>query len=217
MIDQYINTIQNVDCIEFMRTLPDKCIDLVLTDPPYGINMDKGTDGFGNVRGKKYSDDWDSAKPTRETFNELLRIGKNIIVSGGNYFTELLPQNNHWIVWDKIGEMKFVNPFSDCELMWTNYNKKTVKKYIVVQQGFVAEERERFHPTQKPIKLFSLILQDYSEENALIFDPFMGSGTTAIACLKTNRRFIGCEISKKYCDIANKRISDYLSQGRLSL
>jgi len=210
-----LNKIHNADCLEFMKGMPDKCVDLVLTDPPYGIKMDKGTDGFGVTRGKKYSDNWDNDKPDITYFREILRIARHSIIFGGNYFTELLPQNNHWIVWDKVGEMKFENPFSDCELAWTDFEKKTVKKYIVIQQGFVAEEKERFHPTQKPVKLFSLIINDYTSSDQIIFDPFVGSGTTAIACLKTGRKFIGCEISKKYCDIANKRIDNSLAQQDL--
>jgi len=202
------------DCLEKMKSIPDKSIDLVLTDPPYGIGADKGTSGFGAVEGKKYLDNWD-IRPLKVLFDELLRIGKNVVIFGGNYFTDLLPTNGHWIVWDKVGEMKFQNPFSDCELAWTNINKKIVKKYIVIQQGFVAEERERFHPTQKPVKLFSKIIKDYSEEGQTILDPFMGSGTTGIACVKLDRNFIGIEIDEKYFNIAKRRITEEENKLRL--
>ena len=205
---ELINKVHCADCLDFIKELPDKSIDLVLTDPPYGINADKGVGGFGSSShtAKKYEDNWDSKTPSQEVFNELLRIGKNVIIFGGNFFTNLLPVNGHWIVWDKKGDIQFDNPFGDCELAYTNLDKKSVKKYTVIQQGFVSKEKQRFHPTQKPVELFSKILLDYSQENDLILDPFLGSGTTAVACQELHRRFIGIEISEKYCEIARERL-----------
>lgn len=172
-----LNKIYNIDCLDFMKTLPDKCIDLVLTDPPYGINADKGVGGFGSSKtDKHYEGDWDSKTPEQVYFDEILRVGKNVIIFGGNFFTDKLPVNGHWIVWDKKGDIDFDNPFGDCELAWTNINKKSVKKYKVIQQGFIAEEKDRFHATQKPVKLFANILKDYTEEGQTIFDPFIGGG-----------------------------------------
>lgn len=202
------------DCLEIMKDIPEKSIDLVLTDPPYGIGADKGTDGFGVTREKKYPDSWD-IRLNKYYFDTILYIGKLVIIFGGNYLTDMLPVNGHWIVWDKVGEMKFENPFSDCELAWTNVNKKTVKKYVVIQQGFVAKEKERFHPTQKPACLFSNIMVDYSKDNDIILDCFLGSGTTAIACEKLNRRWIGIEISEKYCEIDKKRIKAEADQIKM--
>lgn len=160
-----LNKIYNEDCLETMKRMEDKSVDLVLTDPPYGIKADKGVGGFGSSKtDNHYEDNWDSERPLYITFKEILRIGKNVIIFGGNYFTDLLPVNGHWIVWDKTGGINFQNPFSDCELAWTNIHKKSVKKYIVIQQGFIAKEKERFHPTQKPIELFGQIIKDYSDE-----------------------------------------------------
>lgn len=203
-----LNKIHNIDCLEFMKTLPDKCIDLVLTDPPYGIGADKGANGFGSAghKTKKYVDDWDNITPSKEFFDQMLRVGKTVIIFGGNCFTDKLPMRKHWIVWDKVGSFDFDNPFSDCEIAWTNIEKKPIKKYIVIQQGFVAEEKDRVHPTQKPVKLFGHILNDYSKEGEIIFDPFLGSGTTAIACKMLKRNYVGCEISPEYCKIAEERI-----------
>lgn len=207
-MEKYINTIQNMDCLEFMKSLPDKCIDLVLTDPPYGINADKGVGGFGSSKtDKHYKGNWDNKTPDIEVFNQIFRIGKKVIIFGGNFFTDKLPVNGHWIVWDKKGGIVFDNPFGDCELAWTNYDKKSVKKYIVIQQGFVSEERDRFHPTQKPVKLMGNILNDYTKENDLILDCFAGAGSTLIACKQLNRRYIGCEISSEYCEIAKSRLA----------
>ncbi|MFA5442045.1 MAG: site-specific DNA-methyltransferase [Candidatus Paceibacterota bacterium] len=198
-----------------MKDIPDKSVDLILTDPPYSIGADKGTDGFGSSKtNKHYKDNWDSKRPDKIYFDEILRIGKNIIIFGGNFFTDLLPVNGHWIVWDKTGSIVFHNPFSDCELAWTNINKKTVKKYTVIQQGFISRERKRFHPTQKPVDLFRAIINDYSKEG-IILDPFLGSGTTAMAAKKTGRDFIGIEQDKDYCKIAEARINVIKVENKL--
>ena len=205
--DDFINKIINGDCLEVMRKMPDKCVDLVLTDPPYGIKGDKGVGGFGSSNTtNQYDDNWDSGTPQQEIFNEILRIGKNVIIFGGNFFTDKLPVSGHWIVWDKKGDILFNNPFGDCELAWTNFDKKIVKKYKVIQQGFVSEERIRFHPTQKPIKLFGQIINDYCAMGGVILDPFLGSGTTAVAAKQLGRNFIGIEKEEKYCKIANDRL-----------
>jgi len=203
--DDFINKVICGDCLEVMKYIPDKSVDLVLTDPPYGIKADKGVGGFGSSghKAKKYNDNWD-IKPKRDVFKQIIRVGKKIIIFGGNYFTDLLPQANHWIVWDKIGNIKFDNPFSDCELAWTNIDKKSVKKYTIIQQGFISKEKDRYHPTQKPVELFENIVKDY--ENKLVLDPFLGSGTTAVACQNLKRNFIGIEISPEYCEIAKQRL-----------
>src|SRR3990167_6018033 len=158
-----INKIIQGDCLGVMKQIPDKSIDLVLTDPPYGIGADKGVGG-GISKGRKYKGDW-YILPSKEYFDEMLRIGKQVIIFGGNFFTDLLPVNGHWIVWDKTGEIKFDNTYSQAELAWTNVNKNTVKKYVVIQAGFIAEEKDRFHPTQKPVSLFSAIINDYTEKD----------------------------------------------------
>ena len=202
-----INQVWNADCLEALKFIPDKSIDLVVTDPPYGIGADKGTDGFGSSKNsvKKYQDGWDTQTPTKEVFDEILRIAKNVIIFGGNFFTDKLPASRGWQVWDKIGDIDFDNPYSEAELIYTSFYKPT-KKYKVIQQGFVAKEKTRWHPTQKPVELIGLLLQDFSKEPNIILDPFLGSGTTAVAAKQLGRRFIGIEISEKYCKIAEDRL-----------
>ena len=202
-----INKVHCWDCLELMKQIPDKSVDLVLTDPPYGINMDKGSETFGSTAVRQYDDERDGSIPTAEYFAEILRIGKSVIIFWGNFFTEFLPTGTHWIVRDKQWEMKFKNPFSKCELAWTNLKKNTINKYVVIQQWFIAEEKERYHPTQKPVQLFKSIIEDYSKEWDLILDPFLWSWTTAVACKELGRNFIGIEKEQKYVDIANKRLS----------
>lgn len=203
------------DCLEVLPTLEAGSVDAVVTDPPYGINADGGTDGFGVRSGRRYEPGWDAQPPNKTVFDCMLRIAPLVMIFGGNYFTDKLPVSGHWVVWDKTGEMKFKNPFSDCELIWTNKPKKTVNKYIVIQQGFVSEEKDRFHPTQKPVKLLQHLILDYTQPGDTILDPFMGSGTTGVACVQTGRRFIGIEIDPTYFEIAVKRISNALKQPRL--
>jgi DNA modification methylase len=204
-----LNKIWNENCLDTMKRMEDKSVDLILTDPPYGINADKGVGGFGSSKtDNHYKGGWDNSTPPQEVFDEILRIGKKVIIFGGQFFADKLPTNGHWIVWDKKGDIAFDNPFGDCELAWTNINKKSVKKYKVIQQGFISEEKIRFHPTQKPAHLFKQIIEDYSEDGTLIYDPFLGSGTTALACKQLGRNYIGSELDKGYYDIALNRIAN---------
>lgn len=165
MLEKYLNKITNADCLAVMRELPDKCIDLILTDPPYGISCDGGTYGLGVSPKKIKKKDWDKTIPAKEYFDEMFRISKNQIIFGGNYFTEFLPPTKAWICWDKIGGLKLKNNFSECELIWTSF-KSVTRKITFIQQGFInddkAENKFRFHPTQKPLKLFEMILSDYA-------------------------------------------------------
>ena len=219
-----LNQIINGDCLEFMKTLPDKCIDLVITDPPYGINIAKsGTiGGSGLAKVKDYGKcEWDSEIPKKEIFDEILRISKNQIIFGGNYFIEYLSNSSCWIVWDKENGN---NNFADCELAWTSFDK-SVKRFKYRWNGMLQEDMKhketRVHPTQKPVKLGVWILEKFAKEGDLIFDPFTGSGTFLIASKQKGFNFIGCEISKEYCDIANKRLREtepetcYATQTRL--
>jgi len=196
------------DCLEVMRGFPDKSFDLCLTDPPYGIGADKGVGGFGSSKtDKHYAESWDSQTPPIEVFQEILRVSKYAIIFGGQFFADKLPVNGHWIVWDKKGAIEFDNPFGDCELAWTNLPKKSVKKYTVIQQGFVSEERDRHHPTQKPVSLFQRILGDYTKEGDKVLDCYLGSGTTLLAAKNSQREAVGIEIQEKYCEIARQRLS----------
>jgi DNA modification methylase len=189
---------------EILPLFPDKSFDLVLTDPPYGIKRDKGFEGFGGfgtpIARRRYEDnDWDNE---RIDIKPVLIMGTNSIIFGGNFYTDILPQSNHWIVWDKLNTMP---TFGDCELAWTSFPRNSVKKYLVEYNGLIGKEPQRFHPTQKPVKLFTKILQDYSKLDDTILDPFLGSGTTLVAAKILGRKAVGIEISEKYCEIAAKR------------
>ena len=201
------------DCLEVMKQIPDKSIDLVLTDPPYGIKRDKGFEGFGGFGGfgkpiarRRYEEDtWDAKRPDKIYFDELLRISKLIMIFGGNFFADILPQGTHWIVWDKLNTMP---TFGDCELIWTNSPRNSVKKITREYNGLIGKEETRYHPTQKPKNLLFTIIEQYSKEIDTILDPFMGSGTTGVACKELGRNFIGIEIEPKYYEIAKRRINN---------
>ena len=217
-IESITNTIINDDCMNVLKQLPNKCIDMVLTDPPYGKQYARGDGGFGynENRAKLEEVKWDNKTPSIEVFNEIIRVSKNQIIFGGNYFTDKLTVSNCWLVWDKIGNNNFQNPYADCELVWTSFNK-VCKKYTCIQQGFVNEDKtqERIHPTQKPLKLFEMILRDYSNENDLILDCFSGSGTTAVACHNLKRRFICIEKDYDYWKASVERLENAKAQLKL--
>ena len=165
MIKNFINKITLGDCLEVMKQLPDKCIDLILTDPPYGINANSMQMGRNGHKLPRANSEWDSETPKDEVFLEMFRVSKNQIIFGGNYFTEYLKPTKAWIIWDKIGSLNLKNNFSECELIWTSL-KNVTKKITFIQQGFINDDKEenkfRFHPTQKPLKLFEMILRDFA-------------------------------------------------------
>jgi site-specific DNA-methyltransferase (adenine-specific) len=207
-MQEMLNKIILGDCLDVMRTMPDKCVDLVLTDPPYGINIAK-TGKVGRERLAKAKDygakDWDSFIPNKEYFDEVIRISKNQIIFGGNYFVECLTNSSCWLVWNKLNS----GNYADCELAWTSF-KTAVRKYDFMWNGMLQENMKdkeiRIHPTQKPVGLFSKIIRDYSNENDIIFDPFIGSGTTAVACIANNRQWFGCELDPEYHRLATERV-----------
>ena len=176
--------------------------DLCLTDPPYGIKRDKGFEGFGGfgppIARRQYNDDWDSFTPSKECFDLMLQQANKAVVFGGNFFTDKLPQGNHWLVWNKHNTMP---TFGDAELAWTNIDRNSVKIFDIQYNGLLGKEKERFHPTQKPVKLFSEILSEYTKDGNLVLDLFGGSGTTLIAAEQLNRKCYMMELDPHYCDV----------------
>lgn len=196
------------DSLEVMKGFADKSFDLVLTDPPYGIGEAAGKNksrsklaiatDYGNAS-------WDDSPPTREFFDEMMRVSRNQIIFGGNYFG--LPPSSCWLVWDKDnGE----SDFADCELAWTSF-ESAVRRFKFRWAGMLQEDMRnkevRFHPTQKPVELMRWILNKYSQGGDSILDPFLGSGTTALAAKGLKRNFTGIEISPEYVKIAQERLS----------
>lgn len=209
--EDFINKIICGDCIEIMKEMPDKCIDLILTDPPYGIKITDSCNAYGNLpelSRKPHQHKWDTKGLLKEQWIEIQRISKNQIIFGANYFWEYFYSSQCYIVWDKRGELPKV-PFCDTEFAWTSFVKKSSKKYLIRRHGFIDDSQDynENHPTQKPTELMSQILQDFTSENDIICDPFLGSGTTAEACKLLKRQFIGIEINPDYCKIAEERLA----------
>lgn len=189
-------TIHLGDCLEYMRSMSAGSVDVVVTDPPYGININASgrlsrSRGFG-------SDTWDKARlPEHVAMIRDLFCHKPIIIWGGNYYADILPASRGWLVWDKLNDNR---DFGEAELAWTNLDQviRIYEKFPVKMDG------GKVHPTQKPRELIEWCLN--FTDGKTVFDPFMGSGTTGVACARLGRNFIGCEIDPSYFAIAEKRI-----------
>ncbi len=216
MIEQ--NKIYCTDALTFLKQIPDKQIDLMLIDPPYGINIGK-MNYTRSIKGgvakrtdySTHNTDWDKETLNQETITEIMRVSKNQIIFGANHFAQLLPPSKCWVVWDKRTADKYNNDFADCELIWTSFNKPArIIRWLWsgMLQGDMKHKEKRVHPTQKPIFVLQRLIEMFSNENDLICDCFMGSGTTAVACKKLKRNFIGCEIQSEYVKIAEDRLND---------
>ena len=185
---QPISEVYNGDCMDFMRDLPDGYFDLVVADPPYGINFENyERGGSGEKTRKRFTKigkrRWDSESPKSVFFDELFRVSKNQIIWGGNYFW--LPPTFHFIVWNKLQPLE---NFSDYEFAWTSF-KKPHKEYSERNYG----NGEKIHPTQKPIALYKYLLTNYAKPGQKIFDPMMGSQSSRIAAWDMGFDYYGCE------------------------
>lgn len=234
----------NMDCMEGMKQFPNKFFDLAIVDPPYGAGFtenggckgwftkyhqdtekDKniGTHFHGRGRSKRYverynSDDdgisnsdrkkkvigWDTAPPP-EYFDELFRVSKNQIIWGGNYFS--LPPTRCFLVWKKHIPENFT--MAMCEYAWTSFNAnaKVFEK--------ASQDPNRFHPTQKPVALYSWILSNYAKDGDIILDTHVGSGSSLVACEKMGFQYVGYEIDETYYKKAKERIETERAQLNL--
>jgi len=203
------------DCLEVMRSMPDKSVDAVITDPPYGKQCDienksnsrwSSKNGFSDLWTKNEQNNW-NIKPSQLVFDNIFRVSKHQVIWGGNYFN--LPPTPCWLVWNK-GQRNF--SFADAELAWTSYDK-AIRIFDFPRAKMKSENKQ--HPTQKPLALMRWCIEKYTHEGDTILDPFMGSGTTGVACVQTGRNFIGIEIDPTYFAIAEKRIAEAQKQPRL--
>lgn len=204
-------TLLNVDCMEYMKGVPDKSFDLAVVDPPYGIDINMN---MGKRKGKRSmhdNKDWDKAIPSPEYFTELARVSKNMIIWGGNYFP--LPLTKSWIFWDK--QVPDGVDFADGELAWTSFNK-TLVKAKVKYTGFQGMDiGGKIHPTQKPIALYRWIFHNYSKKGDKILDTHLGSGSSAIAAHQMELSFVGCELDGEYYKEACNRFKQQTAQQKM--
>ena len=192
------------DCAEILPIL-DK-VDAVVTDPPYGIKrFERGSLRFDKTNEYKDGIKWDK-KPPKEFFDMLLKIAPYSIIWGANNFE--LPTSEYFLVWDK---QQTVDNFASAELAYTNIKiPAKVFRFGIHQHNKIEKE----HPTQKPVSLMEWCI-NFCKESTIICDPFLGSGTTGVACAKMGKTFIGIEKEQKYFDIACKRIEQAYSQKDL--
>lgn len=200
------------DCMDILPTLGP--MDAVVTDPPYGIAEAAGKNASrGNLAvAKDYGhDEWDNAPISADLMRLVRAAGRWQIIFGGNYYD--CPAASCWLVWDKLNGD---TDFSDCELAWTNL-PKAVRRIRYLWNGMLRANKEPRgdHPTQKPLGVMKWCLEQLPAGCSTILDPFMGSGTTGVACVHLGKSFIGIEREPKYFDTACCRIEEAYRQPRL--
>ena len=213
-----LNKIYCMDCLEGMKQMEDNSVDLILTDPPYNASISK-IKGFGF---EAINEEWDknfnpldflkeSERVLKQNGSMIIFCSYHLLKTYLNYEGMKLQQIIHWYKRNSMPSLAKVYGFNIEYMLWftrPNYifNKKFSGKNIIISNVLQGRERT-IHPTQKPLSIIRKLLKVHSNENDLILDPFMGSGTTAVACKQLNRNFIGFELSQKYCDIANERLN----------
>ena len=213
--------ITNEDNMKLMARYEDNYFDLAIVDPPYGIDY-SGQDGlikkgkvkrkngtYGVIKRENHTKkDWDKEPPKDVYFTELMRVSKNQIIWGANYF--ILPPSKGIICWDK---KQMLETFSRWEYAWSSFNK-VAKMFCFDNRGFLSGEKN-IHPTQKPVKLYEWLLYNYAKEGDKILDTHLGSGSIAIACHNLGYDLTACELDKEYYEAAMKRIEQHKQQKRL--
>lgn len=222
-----ISEVRNEDCMIGMSRYPDKFFELAIVDPPYGIGEGNKKNktrssytGFGGnkkwVAAKDYGGgEFDSSIPSETYFNEIKRVSKNQIIWGANYMVEFLDASMGWVVWDKDNGG---SDQSDCELAYTSFNKglrKFTFKWQGLLQGNMKDKETRIHPTQKPVKLYKWLLQNYATIGDKILDTHLGSGSSRIAAYDMGFDFYGWELDKDYYEAQEKRFNEYKMQLKL--
>lgn len=206
----FINVAYNMDCMEAMRNMPDKCFDLAVVDPPYGI--DKASTATSRVAKYGQLKTVNDSKPAEEYFKQLFRVSKNQIVFGYNHLSDMLPPTKEFLFWYKHQP---VDTYSDGELAWTSY-QKTAKCFDYPFFGTCGADSDgRIHPTQKPIALYAWIFQHYAKPGDKILDTHLGSGSSRIAAYDAGLDFVGYEIDKDYFDKQEERFAAHTAQCSL--
>lgn len=222
-MNKYLNRVTCADCLDVLRDLPDKCVDLVLTDPPYNAGREFDNDNLSEN---------DFCDFTRQWMSECKRVMKSVsnivVIIGVKYqkpitlnLFDLFNYSWEFVWWKSNGMLNGKATFAVWDkVLWFNKGEGFHKRNPCVPRDVwnlpIIPQKNNFgHPTPKDLKGIRNIVELLSNESDIILDPFLGSGTTAIACIKTNRQWIGIEKEQKYCDIANKRIQDELDQFKM--
>lgn len=198
----------NEDCMIGMARYPDKHFDLAIVDPPYGLDRYKKNDGGNSKKIRCFGDkdkNWNNEKPSEEYFEELFRISKSQIIFGANNFN--LPTSEYFIVWDK---QQMMPSFARCEMAWTNC-KVPAKIY-----AYRSQDRNRIHPTQKPVALYKWLLKNYAKPGDKILDTHVGSASSLIACYDMDFDAVGFELDEDYYKASLQRLQGVQAQISLS-
>jgi site-specific DNA-methyltransferase (adenine-specific) len=205
--------------MEAMKEMPDKAYELAIVDPIYGVNQTAYREANRSKLAKTTiypAALWSQKKTPPDYFKELLRISKNQIIWGGNYFASSLPDSRCWLVWDKDNS----GDFADCELAWASFDL-AVRKFTYRWNGMLQQNMKqkeiRIHPTQKPVALYKWLLKNYAKPGDRILDTHLGSGSSAIACDVMGFELTGYEIDEDYFNAAVDRLKRHQSQVVLQL
>lgn len=202
----------NIDCLEYMKGVPDKYFELAIVDPPYGIK--RSGQGVRNCKNPNHNrrlhidKGWDKKIPDKKYFDELFRVSKDQIIWGGNYYTAYLPASMGWVFWDKGQDLSM----SDGELAFTSFERAL--RRIIINRGVLVQDGVT-HPTQKPVKLYKWLLHNYANPGDKILDTHGGSMSIAIACHQMGFDLTLCEIDKDYYDAGVKRFKEQTMQQSL--
>jgi site-specific DNA-methyltransferase (adenine-specific) len=183
----------NIDCLQYMATLPDKAFDLAIVDPPYGVGDFSQSDAIHrNVQ-------WNNSIPPQEYFAELKRISKKRIIWGANYYNCFEEGNGALVWWKNVGHPSM----SHCEIASVSGQQKV--DYFHKNWSGGVRAHKSIHPCQKPIELYTYCLMHYAKPNQRILDTHLGSGSSAIAAHYFGCDFVGCEIDTEYFNAAKER------------
>lgn len=197
------------DCMEFFASTENEAFDLAIVDPPYGV-FTKDATGFKGDKKEKLEND---VMPGPDYFSALRRVSKAQIIWGGNYFGDHLGRCVAPIIWDKETG---ANYFADGEMAWTSFPSGTLRifkfQWCGTFQGNMKEKEHRIHPTQKPVALYSWLLNKFAKPDFKILDTHAGSGSLAVACHRFGCRYVGTEIDPAYFLAASKRLKEEQAQ-----
>ena len=206
--------LHNKDCLNAMLEMADNQFDLAIVDPPYGINRAGQQETFTkNPKHKRKHHEqktWDNKIPSKQYFAELMRVSKNQIIWGANYFVEYLPRSMGWVYWSK-GQAGLT--MSDGELAYTSFNRAL--REITINRCKIMQFGGSIHPTQKPVALYKWILQNYAKSGDTILDTHLGSGSIAIACHDMGFDLAAYEIDAEYFASAQHRLKQHQRQLKL--
>jgi site-specific DNA-methyltransferase (adenine-specific) len=206
--------LHNIDCMEYLATLEDNAFELAIVDPPYGLDVANMNMGAGiapncsKLKNRSWTrKNWDKVKPTQVYFNELFRVSQRQVIWGGNYFQ--LPISQYFAIWDKGNELRG-RSFAEGEYAWVSEGGTRIVQISPIN-------KDRIHPTQKPVRLYEWLLMNYAKEGDRILDTHLGSGSIAIACHNLGFDLVGCELDTDYFNAAQKRLKLHQSQLRIPM